>query len=228
MITSGALEVLESVPCFAGLSSEAKGCLLNYAVEQSFAKGENIIREGEPCPGIFVVMSGAVKLYRASSEGEEQIVRVVHREGCFECAPIFDGGTNPMSAQALEATRVYLLPASDFQSVLSTQPQALLAILSILATRLRSLLNMVDDFSFRRVSSRLAKLLYQLSERQGETLVVSPSLPLSQQHLACMLGCSRQAVNNSLRKLVSENIIRMEGHRIVVVKPDTLKKILQP
>ena len=225
MTTSSALDVLESVPCFAGLSPKAKEWLLNYVVEQSFAKGEVIILEGEPCPGVFVIKLGSVKLYRASSEGEEQIVRVVHRGGCFECAPLFDKGPNPMSAQALEATKVCLLPASAFQSVLSTQPQALLAILSILATRLRFLLNMVEDFSFRRVPSRLAKLLYQLSERQGKTLVVSPSLSLTQQHLACMLGCSRQAVNSSLRKLVSENIIRMEGHRIVVLKPEALKRI---
>ena len=225
MTTSNALDVLESVPCFASLSPEAKEWLLNYVVERSFAKGEVIILEGDPCPGVFVVKSGSVKLYRVSSEGEEQIVRMVHRGGCFECAPIFDKGPNPMSAQALAATKVYLLPASDFRSVLSTQPQALLSILSILATRLRSLLSMVDDFSFRRVSARLARLLLQLSERQSETLVVSPSLSLNQQHLACMLGCSRQIVNSSLRKLVGDNIIRMEGHRIVILKPEVLKRV---
>ncbi len=225
MTTSSCLDLLESVPCFTGLSPEAKEWLLNSVVEQSFAKGEVIMLEGEPCPGVFVVESGSVELYRSSAEGKKQIVRVVGRVGCFDCAALFDKGQNPMSAQALEATKLYLIPASDFRSVLNTQPQALLMILSILATRLRSLLSMVDDFSFRRVSSRLARLLLQLSERQSETLVVSPSLPLNQQHLACMLGCSRQAVNNSLRKLVGDNIIRMEGHRIIVLEPEALKRI---
>ena len=225
-MSSSALDTLKSVPCFASLSPTAGEWLLNCVMEQTFVKGEVIILEGGPYLGVFIVKSGSVKLYRISSEGEEQILRIINRRGCFECAPLFDKGPNPMSAQALESTKVYLIPASEFRLVLNTQPQALLAILSILATRLRSLLNMVEDFSFRRVPSRLAKLLLQLSERHDGVLVVSPRLPLNQQHLACMLGCTRQAVNSSLRKLVSDNVIRMKGHRIVVLKPDALKRIL--
>ncbi len=219
------LNLLKSIPCFAGLSPEAMDLLLDNVQQQSFPKGEVILLEGEPCPGLFLVKSGAIKLYLISPEGEEQIVRIVHAGGCFECAPLFDGGSNPVSAQALGATKAYLIPASDFALLVSTHPEAILPIVSILAARLRSLLSMVEDFSFRRVYSRLAKLLSQLSEWQDETLVVSPSLSLNQQHLACMLGCSRQVLNNSLRKLVREGIIKMEGHRIIILKPKALVEL---
>ncbi|MFQ5826415.1 MAG: Crp/Fnr family transcriptional regulator [Dehalococcoidia bacterium] len=222
------LNPLESIPCFAGLSPEAMEWVLGALKEQSFARGQVIILEGDPCPGLFVLRSGSVKLYRISPEGEEQIVRIIRREGCFECAPLFDKGANPVSAQALEASKVYLLPASDFQSLISTHPQAVLGIVPILAMRLRSLLSMVEDFSFRPVYSRLAKLLLQLSQEEGEVLVVSPSLPLSQQHLACMLGCSRQLVNKSLRKLVRDGFIGMEGRRVVILKPEALREIVRP
>ena len=226
--TSKSLELLESVSCFVCLSPSTKESLLESMVEQSFTKGELIILEGELCPGVFLVRSGAVSLYRASSDGVEQIVRIVHRGECFECAAVFDNGPNPTSAQALEATNLYLIPAETFRSVLGTEPQALLTILPILSARLRSLLSMVDDFSFLSVYSRLAKLLYQLGEWQEETLVVSPSLLLNQQHLACMLGCSRQAVNNSLRKLASKKIIRMERRRVIILKPEALRETIYP
>ncbi|MEE8472174.1 MAG: Crp/Fnr family transcriptional regulator [Dehalococcoidia bacterium] len=219
---------LASISCFSGLSPEALAWVLGALEERSFARGQVMILEGDPWPGLFVLKSGAVKLYRVSPEGEEQIVRIIRQGGCFECAPLFDKGPNPVSATALEACEVHFLPASDFQALMSAHPDAVLGIVSILAMRLRSLLNMVEDFSFRPVASRLAKLLLQLGQEEGELLVVSPSLPLSQQDLACMLGCSRQLVNKSLRTLVRDGIIGMEGRRIVILKSGALREIGQP
>jgi len=40
-----------------------------------------------------------------------------------------------------------------------------------------------------------------------------------------MLGCSRQTVNNALQELRRDNIIEMDGHRIVVLKPKELKQL---
>ncbi|OGO32333.1 MAG: hypothetical protein A2Z29_02520 [Chloroflexi bacterium RBG_16_56_11] len=225
MATTTPSRPFKSLPCFSELGPEAIEWLGDCVREQSFNKGQVIFLEGEMCPGLFVVKSGSVKLYRISPEGEEQIVRIINQGGCFECVPLLDGGTNPVSAQALENTDLYLLSAADFDTLFTSNPRLSVAFSSIMARRLRSLVNVVGDFSVRRVSPRLATLLYQLAEKHGDALVVSPTVPLSQQHLACMLGCSRQAVNTALRKLVADNIVRMEGHRIVVLDAEALKKV---
>lgn len=225
MTTTTRSSLFKSIPCFSELGTEAIEWLMDYVRELSFNKGQVIILEGEPCPGLFVVKSGSVKLYQSSPDGEEKIVRIVRRGGCFECVPLLDGGPNPVSAQALEASQVYMLPASDFESMFTNYPRIAITFNEIMARRLRSLVNMVGDFSVRRVYPRLAALLGQLAEWQGDVMVVSPSTPLSQQHLACMLGCSRQVVNSSLRKLAADKIIRMEGHSIVILNPEALKKV---
>ena len=224
-MTTVTRNTLENIPCFSGIGPEVMAWVLGALEERSFARGQVMIMEGDPWPGLFVLKSGSVKLYRNSPAGEEQIVRIIRKGGCFECAPLFDKGPSPVSAQALEASEVHFLPASDFQALMDAHPDAVLGIVSILAMRLRSLLNMVEDFSFRPVASRLAKLLLQLVQDEGGVLVVSPSLPLSQQDLACMLGCSRQLVNKSLRTMVRDGIIGMEGRRIVILKPGAIKEI---
>jgi CRP-like cAMP-binding protein len=138
--------------------------------------------------------------------------------------PLFDGGPSPVTAEALEASEVLLIPASDFWAMFDAHPQALLDIIRILAMRLRFFLNTVEDFSFRRVYSRLAKLLLQSSEQSGEALT-APVHQLNQEQLACVLGCSRQVVNNSLRRMAKNGLIKMEGRRIIVLKPEALRKI---
>ncbi len=89
-------------------------------------------------------------------------------------------------------------------------------------------MNTVEDFSFRRVPSRVAKLLLQLGERRGEGSAVSTSQPLTQQHLACVVGCSRQVLNSTLREMVKENIIKIERRHIIVLKPEALLELTHP
>jgi CRP/FNR family transcriptional regulator len=111
---------------------------------------------------------------------------------------------------------------------MSSYPEIALQLVPVLSMRLRDLLNTVEDFSFRSVSSRLAKLLLQLGERQDEGSSMPTNRPLTQHHLACVVGCSRQVLNNSLRELVREDVIKIEKRRIIVLEPDALWERTQP
>ncbi len=222
MIDTTASSILKTVPCFSGLGPEVLQELLASTRELSFVKGETILLEGESCPGMFVVKSGSVKLYRISSGGHEQIMRMAYPGGCFECAPLFDGGPNPVSAQTLEASKIIFIPIANFHSLMNSYPSIALQLMPVLAMRIRDLLNTVEDFSFRSVSSRLAKLLLQLGDRPDEASPVPASQPLTQHQLACVVGCSRQVLNNSLQELIREDIIKIENRRIIVLEPGAL------
>lgn len=224
MVIPGNPDAFKSIPCFSGFGPEAVARLMKSVREQSYPKGSVLMLEGEPCPGLFVVKSGSVKLYRSSRQGQEHIVRVVRREGCFECVPFFDRGTNPVTAEALEATTVHFLPAADFEWILANCPETFSAFAPVLAARLRSLVNMVGDFSNRQVYRRLARLLCQLCEMTDGKLLVAPAASLHQQHLACMLGCSRQIVNSALGRLAREGIIVVEARRIVILDLEALRR----
>ncbi len=223
MIDNAASRILKSVPCFGGLSPEVLKQLLTSTREQSFVKEETILLEGESCPGMFVVKSGSVKLYRISRGGDEQIMRIAYPGGCFECAPLLDRGPNPVSAQALEASSMIFIPIANFESMISSYPEIALQLMPVLAMRIRDLLNTVEDFSFRKVSSRLAKLLLQMGERRNGSSAVSTARPLTQHHLACVIGCSRQVLNSSLQELVRDGVIKIEKRRIIVLEPETLR-----
>ena len=227
-MTSTAVNLLKSTACFATLKTEILEWLLDSARERNFARGEVILQEGEPCPGLFVVQSGLVKLYRTSSAGGEQIMRIVGAGGCFECTPLFDKGPNPVSAQALEICKTIFIPAASFEALINNYPEVALQLIPILAMRLRDFLNVIEDFSFKSVPTRIAKLLLQLGGRQDKNQQVSLPMPLTQHHLACIVGCSRQVLNGHLQELVREGTIKMEHRRIIVLKPETLLELTDP
>lgn len=224
MIKTLATNPLTNIPCFSGLNEAASEIVSGSIVECNYSKDAVVFFEGDPCTGLFIIKAGRVKLYRSSPGGDEHIVRVLGTGGCFECAPLFDGGPNPVSAQTMDESTLFFLPAEAFRSILHT-PGIAFQFASVLSLRLRSLLNQVEDMSFRPVGARLARLLLQMGEHDNGTRSEKSSLKqLNQQHLACMLGCTRQMVNTSLGKLVREGLVRKEGKRLIVLKPDELRR----
>ncbi len=62
-------DFLRSVPYFSTLGPEEIKRIAKETFERSFAKGEVLFLEGEPCRGLYVVKSGRVRIFKISPEG---------------------------------------------------------------------------------------------------------------------------------------------------------------
>ena len=215
-------DFLRSVPYFTDLSEEEITPIDKALIERSFAKGQILFLEGEPCQGLYLVRSGQVRTFKSSPEGREIVMLVARAGDSFNDAPAFGGGLNPVSAAALEPSTVYIITRQKLVSLLANCPAAV-AIIKGLALRLRHLTTIVEDLSFRSVTSRLAKLLLGLAVAEGKS---SPVPHLTQDEMASMIGSVRDVTGRVLRTLEKAGAIRIEGHRILVVNADLLRKMI--
>ena len=69
----------------------------------------------------------------------------------------------------------------------------------------------------------MLKLLLGLAVAEGKS---SPIPRLTQDEMAAMVGSVRDVTGRVLRALEETGAIRIEGHRILVVNPDLLRKLL--
>ena len=206
-------ELLGRVPYFSGLSEAELAQVQERLVSTAYQGGEVIFFEGEACPGLFIVVKGQVRIFKSSSEGREQVLLLAGPGDSFNEVPIFDGGPNPATAEALEPSQLWLLPREDFLALVRDYPAMALGVLRVFSSRVRQLTCLVEDLSFRRVLSRVAKLLLQMAEAGGP-----PSgRRLTQQEIASLVGTSREVVGRSLKALERDGLIRFEGHRILVL-----------
>ncbi len=215
------VDFLRSVPYFANLSEGEMAQIDKELLERTFAKGQMLFLEGEPCEGLYLVRSGQVRIFKSSPEGRELVLLMTRPGDSFNDAPAFDGGSNPASASALETSTIYIIPRQVLLSLLASCPAAV-AIINGLAARLRHLTTVVEDLSFRSVTSRLAKLLLELAVAGGGS---SPVPRLTQDEMAAMVGSVRDVIGRVLRALEKTGAVRIEGHRILVLKPDLLRKM---
>jgi CRP-like cAMP-binding protein len=57
---------------FAALGADVLAAVVRRAVLRLYEKGAYIYVEGETVPGIYIVVSGTVRLFRTSEDGREQ------------------------------------------------------------------------------------------------------------------------------------------------------------
>ncbi|MFC1941361.1 Crp/Fnr family transcriptional regulator [Chloroflexota bacterium] len=216
------VEFLKSIPYFSGLGSADLDSFRQLFFERKVERGELILLEGEPADVLFFVVSGAVMVFKTSTGGKEQILKIVRPGESLNDVPIFDGGPNLASAQAMGPVILYGIRKSGLDLTLQNHPQVALNIIKVLAGQVRQLASLVEDLSFRHVVGRVAKILLEYA---GDGTYSKPRL--THQEMAAMAGTVREVVSRSLKALEEEGIIRLDHHRIVITDKEALKEVVE-
>jgi CRP/FNR family transcriptional regulator len=216
------LDFLKRIPYFSGVGLADLESIEKLVFEKTAGRAEIVVFEGEPAANLFFVVSGAVRVFKTSAEGKEQILSIVRPEESFNDVPIFDGGPNPASARTMGPVLLYGINRNDMEAILRNHPQVALNVTKVLAKRVRQLVSLVEDLSFRHVISRVAKILFE--QIRGET---SHGPRLTQQEMAAMAGTAREVVGRSLKELEQQGAIKLDHHRIIVTDKEALQKIME-
>jgi CRP-like cAMP-binding protein len=127
------VELIASTPLFDGVDADELGGIADRTVERDTPAGGVILRQGEIGTGFFVVVSGAVRVVRDG----ETIARLGPGEFFGELSVL---DQQPRNAQVVadEPTKCIALASWDLEAVITEQPRVALAMLRVLAGRLRS------------------------------------------------------------------------------------------
>jgi CRP-like cAMP-binding protein len=216
------LELLKSIPYFSDLGLTELESIRKLAFEKTADRAEMVLLEGESATNLYFVASGVVKVFKTSAEGKEQILSIVRPGESFNDVAIFDGGPNPTSAQAMSPVLLYEIKRHDIEAILQDHPKIALNVIKVLARRVRHLVSLVEDLSFKHVISRVAKILF---EQIGGDTGRGPRL--TQQEMAAMAGTAREVVGRSLKTLEEEGAIKLDRHRIIITDKEALQKIME-
>src|SRR6266536_758860 len=106
MLVLAPVETLRRVPFFAVLPLEELRALASHCVVRHVKRDEMLFAEGDPCEGLFVVQSGALKLLKTAETGREQVLATERAGSTVGELALFDGGPFPASAAAVEDSTV--------------------------------------------------------------------------------------------------------------------------
>lgn len=192
---------LRRVAFLADASDESIAYLAARATPSRLARGEFLFHQGDPCAGMWVIVSGAIAAVHTTPDGDQLIYRVA---GPYE-APghldIVDDAARRVSARATSASEVLAIGGDDVRHVLATDPAVSLGLLRDLTALARVLEETAADLAHADLTTRLAKLLLRLHAEDR--------LTLTQGELAAHLAAARQSVNQTLRMLAEAGLVTL-------------------
>ena len=221
-----AVEGIDRIPLFADLSPEKKAALESCVRRRVFKRGEVVVHKGDPGGSLFIIAEGQVRVVLPSDSGEEALLAVFDEGDFFGELSLIDGQPRSATVVTSAPTEMLVLHRDDFLNFLRTSPEVGIDMLRVLARRLRETDEFVEDAVFLDVAGRLAKKLLELANKYGREIAAGTAIDmrLTQQELATMVGATRESVNKHLRSYRSRGILDVSQQRIVIKKPEELKR----
>ncbi len=151
--------LLGSIPLFEGLSREDLELLAHKVGERSFPAGTMIFNLGDPSDAMYIVADGHVNIHLPGEDSRRISLKDITRGEYFGELSLFDD--KPRSASVLATTDVVLLELDrrGLSEYLDGRPRAAMAILKMMAERLRETNAMLSQRAAKNVVEEIDRAL---------------------------------------------------------------------
>jgi len=113
---------LARVTLFESLPPKDLLQLATVVRREHFPRDATLFLQGQRADRFYVLVEGAVKLFRTSPDGRQQILHTVMPPNAFAEAAVFAGGRYPAHAVAMKPSECLLLPRCEFVHLLGRHP----------------------------------------------------------------------------------------------------------
>lgn len=207
-------EVEHLFPWFANLPERLRRRFELEVTERRVPASARMFDRGSTCEGFPLVLDGTVRVSTRSASGREIVLyRVEPGESCLLSGSCLLSHVR-YSASGVAETDVSMLriPPSLFDALMVESNAFRAFVFDMYAQRLAEVMELIEEVAFRKLDTRLARLLVQ----QG------PVIETSHQALADELGSVRVFVSRLLRNFELQGWIQLERERVTVIDPGAL------
>jgi CRP-like cAMP-binding protein len=194
-------------------------------MRREYPRGSIILSLGDDPGTVLVLLEGRVKIAAAGAEGRDAVLAFRGPGDLVGELGAIDGRRRSASVSALERVVALALAGSDFERLMNSRPGIGVALLRVLASRLRSANVDLAAFGAHDVTGRVALRLVELCDRYGTSgdRGVAITLPLTQEELAGWTGASREAVSKALAALRGLGWVEIHRRELVVTNIEALR-----
>ena len=202
---------------------------LNRMISDRNVEGEQpIYFANEPSKTIYFLKTGRVKITKYLADGSEKIIAIINTGEIYGQMAYLDEGQRTDFAVTVEPSMICAINKNDLAAFIEKNPELNLKLTRILGLKLRSFSERIEDLIFKDAHQRVASFILRYADKNGrkvgDQIFVKPFL--KHQNIGELTACSRQTVNYILTDLRSKGIIDFDRNKLIINKPDEIKKII--
>ncbi len=226
MLAEDRIKLLTLVDIFEPLSREEIEKINWKHLNTSVDEGETFFTPMDLCETLFVLQSGRVRLYKATPEGREFTLAVLHSGTIFGEMALTGQRLRNCYAQAVEESEVSAMCRADVERLILDRPEVGLQLVHLLSDRLSTYETRLQDIALKEVPARLASLILLLIEGEGLRTATGYKIPTryTHQQLGSMIGANREAVTRAFVRLREVGAVETRRRYIHVEDIEALEK----
>lgn len=211
-------------PLLDVLSEDDRRQLLTRARRRRFARNEVIFHEGDPGDSLHLMAGGHVALRIHTPLGDVATARIVRSGEFFGELAVVNPGPRNATAVALDAVETIALDRDQLNALLAAHESANSVLIAALVTEVRRLAQQLVETMYTPVDKRLWRRMNDLSVIFGSDGQPSTEIPLTQDVIAELTGCTRPTANRVLRAGEEAGVIRMSRRQIEILDLDGIRR----
>jgi CRP/FNR family transcriptional regulator, dissimilatory nitrate respiration regulator len=203
--------------CRARIFEEIRRCATQLAVPRhSF-----VFRPDDKCTGLYIVVSGQIKLVGTPTDGAEKVFALLRRGDWFGETALILRERHALGAKTTDAATMLLhLPETIMLDCLDHDHALALRFLAATCARFRS--TMLDSQLLgTSARSRVVAFLRELIPARLTTGPITISLPVPKRTIASRLNLSPEHLSRVFRELANADLINFEGLEVFI--PDVAR-----
>ena len=205
-----------------GLTAELRRRVVTETTVRRVQSGKFVCRKGAPVEDWIGVIEGLVKLASDSRAGKTISFTGIPAGGWFGEGSLLKDEPRRYDAVALRDSVVAFMPRDTFMLLLESSVAFNRFLLTQLNERLGQFIAMVEHDRLLGPEGRLATELAALFNPHlypGNRSTLS----ISQEELAHLVGLSRQRVNKALKRLVEDQLVRLDYRGVTILDIERLR-----
>lgn len=217
------IETARSTGWLAAQSPDFQRDLLSRCLLRSYQRDQAVCRYGDPCPGVFALVSGTLKL-ELPLLGEFKTASTKTPVCWFGQAACLRRSSFLVSLTAATSVTLIFLPVADFEALIRNADYCRsFALLTVdhYEEAIQAIAPLLLNDARTKVITRLAQLAIQSGDKGPALLRVSHS------DIAEMCGVSRSTAAATLADLESSGLVQVGYRQITVADPERLLNDLQ-
>jgi CRP/FNR family transcriptional regulator, dissimilatory nitrate respiration regulator len=204
-------DILSRCQLFVQVDPERRRRLAGISRIRKFAKGTHIFHEGDACPGVYIVGSGMVRVFKTGPGGKEHVLHMVGPGQTFAEVAAVGGFACPASAESVAATTTALIPYEPFRKAMAEDHQLCLEMMTGMCFWVRHLVSLMEDIVLRDATGRVARFLLDV-ETDAEGAIKLPGL---KRHIASHLNLTSETFSRTLSRLIEAGlVVEMDSNRV--------------
>lgn len=207
--------LLAAYPFLGKISPRSRSLVESQGILRVFRREDPVIHRGDTVGGMFLIVSGRVRVFMVSETGEEATLYTVRRgESCLlSTSALFAEMSFPASVEVeTEEVRIFCIPAAVWRTLYRDEPAVRDFTVNELSGRVFDLLAALEERSLRSIEDRLKGYLLRRVDGDGEVRATHEQIALS-------LGTAREVVSRKLGQLGKAGQIKTRRGRIRVLAP---------